>query len=93
MELIKQNDPVAVSLARAIQTGDVDVLRRLLEEFPDLALKRALNNKGSSRTGLQVVTDWPGYFPKGPKIVKILIAAGAALNAPIIGAFFFISTL
>lgn len=85
MESIKHNDPVVVSFVRAVQTGDVDVLRRLLEEFPDLASKRALDNKGCSRTALHVVSDWPGYFPNGSTIVKILIAAGADPNAPIIG--------
>jgi ankyrin repeat protein len=28
-----------------------------------------------------VVTDWPGYFPSGPQIVRILLAAGADPNA------------
>jgi ankyrin repeat protein len=27
-----------------------------------------------------VVADWPGYFPNGPEIVRILIAAGADPN-------------
>jgi uncharacterized protein len=85
MELIKYNDPVAMSLVHSVQTGDLDELRRLLKEFPGLASKRALDNKGSSRTVLHVVTDWPGYFPNGPMIVKILIAAGADPNVPIFG--------
>ncbi|WP_243864772.1 ankyrin repeat domain-containing protein [Paenibacillus castaneae] len=76
---------MVVSFVRTVQTGDVDALLRLLEEFPDLASKRALDNKGSSRTSLHIVSDWPGYFPNGPMIVKILIAAGADPNAPIIG--------
>ena len=65
MELIKHNDPVAVSFVRAVQTGDVDALRRLLNRIPELASKRAVDNKGGSRTTLHVVTDWPGYFPNG----------------------------
>ena len=28
-----------------------------------------------------MMTDWPGYFPNGPRIVQILIAAGADPNA------------
>ena len=28
-----------------------------------------------------MVTDWPGYFPNGPAIVKLLIEAGADPNA------------
>jgi hypothetical protein len=26
---------------------------------------------------LHLVTDWPGYFPSGPQIVRLLIDAGA----------------
>lgn len=87
MDSIKQNDPMVASFVRAVQTGDVDALRHLIAEFPDMVTKRALDNKGSSRTVLHVVTDWPGYFPNGPEIVKILIDAGADPNAPIMGSW------
>lgn len=30
---------------------------------------------------LYLVTDWPGYFPHGPQIVRLLIGAGADPNA------------
>jgi uncharacterized protein len=30
---------------------------------------------------LHLVTDWPGYFPNGPEIVRLLIGAGADPNA------------
>ncbi|KAB2329534.1 ankyrin repeat domain-containing protein [Cytobacillus depressus] len=88
MDSIKNNDPLVISFVRAVQTGNVDALRRLLDEVPGLASKRATDNKGSSRTALHVVTDWPGYFPNGPMIVKMLIDAGADPNAPIIGGRF-----
>jgi ankyrin repeat protein len=35
---------------------------------------------------LHVVTDWPGFFPNGPAVVKVLIAAGADPNARTEGA-------
>lgn len=88
MELIKHNDPVAVSFVRAVKTGDVNALRRLLNEIPGMASKRAIDNKGGVRTSLHVVTDWPGYFPNGPVIVKMLIDAGADPNAPATGGTF-----
>ena len=30
---------------------------------------------------MHLVTDWPGYFPNGPQIVRLLIGAGADPNA------------
>jgi ankyrin repeat protein len=32
------------------------------------------------RTPLHVVTDWPGYFPNGPRVAQLLIDAGADVN-------------
>ncbi|WP_229750502.1 ankyrin repeat domain-containing protein [Paenibacillus nasutitermitis] len=63
----------------------MDALRLLLQEMPGLATKRGLDSKGIARTVLHIVTDWPGYFPNAPIIVKILIAAGADPNATMIG--------
>ncbi|WP_232317010.1 ankyrin repeat domain-containing protein [Paenibacillus sp. D9] len=78
---MKHNDPLVVSFVQAVQTGDLDALRRLLIEVPGLASMRAIDNKGGFRTTLHVVTDWPGYFLNGPVIVKMLIDAGADPNA------------
>jgi len=33
-----------------------------------------------SRWALHIVADWPGYFPNGPEIVRVLLAAGADPN-------------
>jgi ankyrin repeat protein len=35
----------------------------------------------NGRTALHVVTDWPGYYPDGPEVVRMLVAAGADPNA------------
>ncbi|GMA64229.1 hypothetical protein [Alicyclobacillus fastidiosus] len=46
MEFIKHDDPLAISFVRAVKTGNLDALRRLLNEVPGLASKRAIDNKG-----------------------------------------------
>jgi hypothetical protein len=35
------------------------------------------DHKGGLRSLLHLVTDWPGYFPNGPEIVRLVIEAGA----------------
>jgi len=64
----------------AIHAGDVATLQRLLADNPGLAASR-LGGVAKGRTPLHVVADWPGYFPNGPQVVRLLIAAGADPNA------------
>src|SRR6478735_2290687 len=81
MEL-SPTDPLAVRLTKAVKSGDVDDLRRLLDEDPGLANVRISGRKpGAWRTPLHLVTDWPGYFPNGPEVVRLLIEAGADPSA------------
>lgn len=82
---IKQNDPLAGTLIRAIQAGDLPALQRLLGQNPRLATARVGGAGDTWRTLLHVATDWPGHFPNGPAIVSLLIAHGADLNARFIG--------
>jgi uncharacterized protein len=72
-------DPPAAALAQAIRSGDLATLRRMLDTQPGLAIAR-LGGEGG-RTPLHVATDWPGYYPVGPAVVAMLIAAGADPNA------------
>jgi uncharacterized protein len=69
---------VADAVVTAIQSGDVAGLRQLLAEHPDAA---SLGGRYKSRTPLHAVTDWPGYFPNGPEVVRLLVDAGADPNA------------
>ena len=69
----------AETLVTAIHSGDIDTLRRLTTERPELA-REPLGGAFKTRTALHVATDWPGYFPNGPQIVPILIAAGGDPN-------------
>ena len=73
---IRADDPRAVELTAAVHEGDVDTIRRLLSQDPRLARAWITDSKGF-RTPLHLVADWPGYFPNGPQIVRLLIQAGA----------------
>ncbi len=79
--MLPAGDSRAVELTTAIHGGDLAALRRLLAEQPALASARLLDRKGGSRTPLHIVTDWPGYFPNGPRIAELLIAAGADIDS------------
>lgn len=76
-------DPVAVAAVEAIHAGDVLRLRTLLTEHPALSTARLGDDgpNGMSRTLLHVVTDWPGHFPNGADVVRLLVEAGADVNA------------
>jgi ankyrin repeat protein len=75
-------DPSAVRLTEAIRSGALDELARLLEEQPELADARIAGRHGGWRTPLHIAADWPGYFPNGPAVVRLLIQAGADPSAP-----------
>jgi uncharacterized protein len=72
-------DDAAIHLVVAIHAGDLDRVRRVLGEHPGLVAE-PLGGSFATRTALHVVTDWPGYFPNGPDMVRLLIAAGADPN-------------
>src|ERR1700722_5393834 len=73
-------DRESIEVIAADHAGDVVTLQRLLADNPGLAASR-LGGTAQGRTPLHVVADWPGYFPNGPQIVRILIEAGADPNA------------
>lgn len=67
-------------LVAAIHAGDLQAIGALLAAHPTLATSQ-LGGRHGARTALHVVADWPGYFPNGPQIVRVLVAAGADSNA------------
>jgi ankyrin repeat protein len=73
-----QNEVAA--LVGAIRAGDVAAVQKLVDENPALASAQLGGNLGN-RTPLHVVTDWPGFFPNGPIVARLLIDAGADPNA------------
>ena len=78
---IPGDDQVAVALRSAVRAGDVAAVQGLLRNDPALASARLVGNDGGSGTPLHLVADWPGYFPNGPEIVRLLIGAGADPDA------------
>jgi uncharacterized protein len=78
VETLPDGDLTALALVQAIRTGDLAGLQRLLLEHPHLASARIQG--AGTRTPLHIVTDWPGYFPTGPVIVRVLIDTGADRN-------------
>ncbi len=78
---IPEDDPRAVAASSAIRNGEVDTLRRLLNESPDLTKVHIVDSRGVRRTLLHIVADWPGHFPNGAEIAALLIEAGADVNA------------
>ncbi len=70
---------MAAALVAAIHAGEIDEVERILDENPTLA-RDPLGGPFETRTALHAVADWPGYFPNGPQIVSLLIAAGAEPN-------------
>lgn len=63
----------------AVRYGELDRLRELLANHPDLVTWQ-LGAPGRSRDPLHVVADWPGFFPNGPSVARMLIAAGAVVD-------------
>ncbi|MEC0124437.1 ankyrin repeat domain-containing protein [Paenibacillus pabuli] len=93
MEIIYEDETLAVGVIQAIHTGDIPTLKRLLAENPGLVMARIMerdpNNKNENssiaRTLLHVVTDWPGHFPNGSDTVRVLVEFGADVNARFMG--------
>lgn len=76
-----QTEPLAMEAVRAIRSGDVSAVEALIRQHPDLPRTGFVGRRGGQRTMLHVVADWPGFFPNGPRLVEILVAAGAEVDA------------
>ena len=81
--LIPADDPLAVAATAAVQSGDLAGLELLLRDHPDLATVRIGTDgpDGMARTLLHAATDWPGNFPNNRTVVRMLLEAGADVNA------------
>ena len=79
-DFVTPNPETAAALVAAIHAGDVVAVERIIANAPDI-VGGPLGGRFKTRTPLHVVADWPGYFPNGPAIVRLLVAAGADPNA------------
>jgi ankyrin repeat protein len=88
MRLLNPRDELATALVDAIRAGDTPELQRLLSEHPDAAAIHVGESfpGGTSRSLLHTATDWPGHFPNVAETIRLLIAAGADVNARCNGA-------
>jgi uncharacterized protein len=78
---IPSDGQAAVELGLAVRTGDTEAIRRMLRADHALASARLVGRDGGEGTALHLVADWPGYFPNGREIVRLLTEAGADPNA------------
>lgn len=83
--ILDAHDPLAVAVTHAVHRGDTGALAALLEGHPGLAQARIRDAGGCERTLLHLVADWPGHFPNGAEAVRVLVAAGADVNARFVG--------
>jgi uncharacterized protein len=79
---IPEGDQAAIELRLELRAGDVEAIRRLLRDDPALASARLGGRGGGSETALHVVAGWPGYYPNGPEIARLLIDGGADIEVP-----------
>lgn len=86
--MLGESEPLGVEVIEAVRRGDGESLGVLLAAEPGLAREYIKSADGSARTLLHVVTDWPGFFPHGPDITRMLIVAGADPDARTIGGGF-----
>jgi uncharacterized protein len=81
---LRWNEPLAVELTAAVQRGQADRVRHLLDKHPGLARVRVVKDgeAAGSRTLLHLFADWPGHRRNPHEIVAVLVGAGADPNAP-----------
>ena len=84
---LSKSDPLARALVDAIHAGDVDSVTRLLGEHPGLASAELVDEKGGSGTPLHAAAEWPGFFPRAPEVVAMLIDAGGDPNVAVRGSW------
>lgn len=89
MLTLDAGEPLAAAVTAAIQSGNLDELEHLLAESPELATATIIRRGRcgeQARSLLHIATDYPGHFPNAKDTARVLIAAGADVNARFAGA-------
>ncbi len=76
--MAEPRDEGADAAVGALRAGDLAALMDVLQARADLVGGRVPGYGG--RTLLHVVADWPGFTPRGPEVVRLLIEQGADPN-------------
>lgn len=79
------DEPRAVELTAILRQGDVRRLSELLAADGGLVHCVVEDAKGGGRLPLHLFADWPGHHPNPKGVVQALAAAGADLDAPVVG--------
>lgn len=82
--IIATTDSRAQAAEKALRTGDPVSLSTLLKTYPELS-SCYVGDATEARSLLHVLADWPGKLPNNCETAKMLITAGADVNAPFIG--------
>lgn len=83
--LLRSDDPIAAEFVAAIKAGDAEHLGKMLRDDPALATCTVEGPGLDGRSPLHLFADAPGHLPNPAAIVRVLVAAGADLNAPALG--------
>src|SRR5262249_6568344 len=81
MMIIPHDDALAMAVSKAIREGDLQTIAGLMAKQPELKSASIQDQKGGLRTLLHIATDWPGHFPNGAAVVRLLMQHGCDPNA------------
>lgn len=82
--ILTTSDPRSQAARDAIHAGDYDTLSNLLQKHPELA-NTYIGDATQGRTLLHILADWPGHITSASELARVIVAAGADINAPFMG--------
>ena len=83
--IINHDEPGVEAAGTAIEKGDVEALKALLEQYPQIA-RCKIKYDDVETSLLHCATDWPGHYPNVGESIRMLAGAGADVNVRMVGA-------